>query len=274
MAAALPAFTPFEPASETWDDYLKRFERFLQANDLTNLSSARKRGYFLSSCGREIFGTARALAAPQLVFTVPWETLLEKLKHHYSPAPSKIARHHAFHQTSQRDGESVNEYMASLQTAALYCEFRKLDDMLLDQLVCGVRDLRLQRRLLARSDLTLPTAMDEARASKMSAKSLAEIQRSQSGGGPLATTSQSIHYEGSEQQDTSDGNGEVSRLKATQKKKWLATVKPSQSNCLGCGGMHNRAECRFKSAVCRRCGKSGAEMPETSEDATCALAQG
>lgn len=89
MAAALLVFTPFEPASETWDDYLERFECFLQDNDLTDLTSARKRGYFLSSCGREIFGTARALAAPQPVFAVPWETLLEKLKHHYSPAPSK-----------------------------------------------------------------------------------------------------------------------------------------------------------------------------------------
>lgn len=79
----------------------------------------------------------------------------------------------------QKAGESVNEYMASLRTAALHCEFRELDDMLLDQLVCGVRDLKLQQRLLARSDLTLPIAMNEARAAEMLVQSSAEIQRAQ-----------------------------------------------------------------------------------------------
>lgn len=118
MAAAFPAFTPFEPASESWDDCLEWFENFLQANNLTDLSSARKTGYFLSSCRQEIFGTARALAAPQPVFTVPWETLLEKLKHHYSPARSKIVRRHAFHQRSQKEGKSINDYMASPRTSA------------------------------------------------------------------------------------------------------------------------------------------------------------
>lgn len=98
MSTFLPAFAPFVPASETWDVYIKRFECFLQANDLTGLSSARKRGYFLSSCGSDIFGTARALVAPQHVSDVPWETLMEKLKNDFSPAPSRIACRHAFWQ--------------------------------------------------------------------------------------------------------------------------------------------------------------------------------
>lgn len=80
---------------------------------------------------------------------------------------------HTFLQRSQREGESINDYMASLQMAVLYCDFCKLNKMLLDQLVCGLRDLRLQRRLLAHSELTVQAAMDEARVSEMSDKSAA-----------------------------------------------------------------------------------------------------
>lgn len=179
MLTFLPTFTPFVPASETWDTYLERFECFLQANDLTGLSSAWKRGYFLSSCGNEIFGTARALAAPQQVFDMPWDSLLEKLRNHYSPTPSRIMRRHAFWQRTQKEEESINDYVASLRLAALHCEFRNLDEMLLDQLVCGVKDLKLQRRLLARSKLDLKVALDEARVAEMSDWSAVEIQRFQ-----------------------------------------------------------------------------------------------
>lgn len=99
--------------------------------------------------------------------------------------------------------------------------------------------------------------MDEARAAEMSAKSSAEIPHYQSGGTPPVNSSQSIHYEGSKREDASDRDEAVSCLKATPKKKWSTAVKPPQGNCLGCGGMHNCAECRIKSAVCRRCGKRG-----------------
>ncbi|KAG8148127.1 hypothetical protein E2320_022632 [Naja naja] len=51
--------------------------------------------------------------------------------HHVSPR-------HAFRQRTQAENESVSEYVAALRSAALHCGFRdQLDDMLLDQLVCG-----------------------------------------------------------------------------------------------------------------------------------------
>ncbi|KAG8128558.1 hypothetical protein E2320_015402 [Naja naja] len=65
--------------------------------------------------------------------------------------------------------------MAGPQTAALHCEFKELDDALLDQLVCGLKDLRIQRRLLAKSDLTLQPALDEACAAKLSNELTVEI---------------------------------------------------------------------------------------------------
>lgn len=203
-----------------------------------------------------MFGTARALSAPQLVYTVPWETLLEKLKNHYSRAPSRITRWHTFCQRMQREGESIKKYMASLQSAALYCDFRNLDNILLDQLVCGVKDLRLQQCLLAHTELNLQTAMDEARVSEILDRSMAEIQHFQAATAP-ARKSQAVHHEESNQDDTSDDKEGVSHLKTAQRKKWTPSAKSPQASCLGCGRSHNRCDCRFKTAICRQCGKKG-----------------
>lgn len=87
---------------------------------------------------------ARALFAPLPVQTAPWEVLQDRLRAHYVPKPSKIASHNAFHHWNQAEGEPINIYVVALSKAALYCVFRDLDDALMDRIVCGVRDIKLQ----------------------------------------------------------------------------------------------------------------------------------
>ncbi|KAG8138715.1 hypothetical protein E2320_001502 [Naja naja] len=63
-------------------------------------------------------------------------------------------------EAKRRENPSANIWLSS---DALHCRFRDhLDNMLLDQLVCGVRDLRLQKRLLAKANLNLKQAIEEA----------------------------------------------------------------------------------------------------------------
>ncbi|KAG8137998.1 hypothetical protein E2320_003932 [Naja naja] len=90
------------------------------------------------SPGATVFDTATAMLAPQTVKAVSWEELQEVLGNHYAPKPSRRSPRS---QRTQAENESVSEYVAALRSAALHCGFRdQLDDMLLDQLVCGVRD--------------------------------------------------------------------------------------------------------------------------------------
>ncbi|CAI5779723.1 Hypothetical predicted protein [Podarcis lilfordi] len=116
-------------------------------------------------CGPDV-RTAQALVAPLAVQAEPWDTIQEKLRNYYAQKPSKIAAHHAFYHRNQAEGESNNNYTTALRQAAMHCEFRDLDDALMDQIVCGVQDIRLQRHLLAKPDLTLQKAIEEAAASE------------------------------------------------------------------------------------------------------------
>ncbi|KAG8139578.1 hypothetical protein E2320_002342 [Naja naja] len=179
--------------TETWFSYINRFKCFLDAADLADISNHRKKSYFLRFCGAAVFDTATALLAPQSVKEVSWEALQEILSNHYTPKPSRIVRRLAFRWRAQAEGETISTYMVALQTAALQCGFKELDDMLLDQLVYSVRDLRLQRRLLAKGDLTLKMAIEEAQAAEMSNLSAAEIQGATNS--PAAKPNATVHFE-------------------------------------------------------------------------------
>ncbi|KAG8130865.1 hypothetical protein E2320_017543 [Naja naja] len=130
-----------------------------KANDLVDLTGSRRRALFLNFCGKQMFDTARALLAPQPLNSVTWKALMAKLKNHYAPTASRIAQRHAFHRHEQAEGET----------------FKELDDALLDRLVCGLKDLQIQCRLLAKPDLMLQLALDEACTVELSNKSMVEI---------------------------------------------------------------------------------------------------
>lgn len=132
---------------------------------------------------------------------------LSKAEKHYFPTPSRISKRFAFRQVIQKEGESINHYMASLRAAAPDCEFHDLDGSLLEQLVCGVRDLWLQHHLLARTELNLQTTIDEACVAEMSHKSIVEIQQFHSS---VPTGQSSAVHEASDQNGTSEEEGDVS----------------------------------------------------------------
>ncbi|KAG8138989.1 hypothetical protein E2320_001781 [Naja naja] len=203
-----PAFPPFRPTAETWESYINRFDCFLDTIDFADISDHRKKSYFLSFCGATVFDTATTLLALSSIKTIQWEELKEILSNHYFSKPSRIARRHAFRRRTQAKGETISEYMAALQTVGLHCGFRDyLEDMLLDQPVCGVRDLRLQRCLLAKGDLTLKLAIAESQATELSALSAAEIQ-----GNPVNQNSSAIHYDEASTEEGSEDTNDVNRL--------------------------------------------------------------
>ncbi|XP_032072036.1 uncharacterized protein K02A2.6-like [Thamnophis elegans] len=254
-------FAPFNYGAETWESYTARFECFLVAHDLTELTDERKCAFFLSVCGSDVFHTARALTAPDPIKAVPWPELMAKLKSHYAPSPSKIASRHAFHQRSQAEGESVSAYVAALRSAALHCEFRDLDEALLDRLVCGLRDLKLQKRLLTKSDLSFQKAFDEVRASEIAAASLATIAKTRAANAAqpanaFNTVTGQPDSE-SEESDAETYNEDINRLDEASRKSWQRQKSRPKSACSGCGGNHERAECRFRQALCQRCGRKG-----------------
>ncbi|XP_034260979.1 uncharacterized protein LOC117656925 [Pantherophis guttatus] len=213
---------PFSPARESWKSYMLRFNGFLEANDLSALPDNRKRAFFLCHCGPEVFEMAQALSEPAEVQKVPWATLQETLRAHYAPLPSRMVSRFEFWRRSQEEGETVDQYVAALRKAAAHCEYRNPEEAMLERLVLGLRDRRLQRRLLPKPNLTLKMVLEEARANE----------------------------------DSTDEGDEIQRLRFERK-----TGNPETGErppfCARCGGDHPKAGCRFQDAICQRCERKG-----------------
>ncbi|KAG8128757.1 hypothetical protein E2320_015558 [Naja naja] len=204
-----------------WTSYINRFECVMDAVNLSDIPSNRKKAYFLSFCGATIFNTAAALVAPQMVKAVTWEDLQEVLGNHYAPKPSRIVCRHAFRRRSQAEGKSI-----------------------------GVRDLWLQRRLLAKADLDLKQAIEEAQAAELSNVSAAAIQKASSL--PWGKPSSAVHYEDTFFKDEDfEVEEEINHLRApqpTQRRSLpIDRRQPTQQLiCLSCGGKLSESHMPFQ----------------------------
>lgn len=71
----------------------------------------------------------------------------------------------------------MTEHVAVLQDLAQHCNYGdKLKEIMHDRLVCGISDDRLQRRLLAESELTFEKALKVAQAIKTASRDLRDLQ--------------------------------------------------------------------------------------------------
>ena len=98
--------------------------------------------------------------------------------------------------------------------------------MLRDRLVCGLRNQKLQQRLLAESNLTFTKAFEIAQTAELSEQNAKDLQRPET---------MDVHVMNKKGQE---------RTMAT-------------SNCFRCHGNHLASECRFRSVDCNNCGKRG-----------------
>ena len=143
----------FDPAKEDWVSYTERLQQYFTANDVDDPN--KQRAILLSACGPATYQLIRNLVAPSKPTSKSFQEIVDLVSKHHHPQPSVIVQRFHFHSRSRREGESISAFVAELRKLSEHCNFQDmLNDMLRDRLVCGVNDSRLQRRLLAETDLT------------------------------------------------------------------------------------------------------------------------
>ena len=219
---------------EEWSVYTERLEHYFTANDVKDAS--KRRAILLSVCGARTYSLIRSLVAPDKVTDFNFEQLVEKVKAHQSPRPSVIAQRFKFNSRARQGGESIASFVAELRKLAEHCEFGDmLEDMLRDRLVSGIEDIEIQHRLLSESKLTLKRALEIASAMELAAKDAKVIR---------GTTNEP----------------QVNKVTGSQPRPYATAYKQGgnkKAACYRCGNSHPFAECRYKNAVCRECGKIG-----------------
>ena len=171
-------FGAFEDGHEEWASYMECLEQYFTTNDIK--TAEKKRAILLCVCGAATYQVIRNLTTPGKPTDHTLEELVQFLQAHCNPPPSVTIQRFTFNTRSQKDGETVSQFMAELCRLLEHCAFDvSLDDMLRDWLVCSVRDTRVQRRLLAEPNLTFKKAFEICQSAEVAEKNARELQMSQ-----------------------------------------------------------------------------------------------
>ena len=147
--------------------YIERVELYFAAN---YVEADYEVATFLA-IGADAYGVPRNLLAPELPKDKSFDELKELLVSHYSPEPILIAERFKFHRRNQHESETVAQLVVELKRLALKCEFGTfLEEALRDRLVCGLKSVQIQKKLLAEREFTFKKAFETAQSMELASK--------------------------------------------------------------------------------------------------------
>ena len=172
------------------------------------------------------------LLAPAKPGEKSYQELVKLIQDHLAPKPSEIVQRFKFNNGFRTEGESVADFVAALRNLAEHCEYGDtLETMLRDRIVCGIRDEKIQRRLLVEKKLTFLKAYEIATAMEVTMKNMTVLQESKESESVNKIT---VQAEGTDGRHI-----------------------PRRSVCFRCGGNHSAQTCRFKDLNCYHCQQKG-----------------
>uniref|UniRef100_A0A3B3H285 CCHC-type domain-containing protein n=1 Tax=Oryzias latipes TaxID=8090 RepID=A0A3B3H285_ORYLA len=228
--ATIGTLAAFDPKSQTWDKYnTEILEQFFAANEIDN--EDRQKAILISVVGAPTYSLMRNLLSPDKPKDKSFNELVLLMKNHYDPKPSEIVQRYKFDSRNRKPNETVMDYVAELRRLAQDCNYgNTLQQRLRDRLVCGINDDRIQRRLLAETDLTFEKALGIAVSHETAIKNAQDLQTG---------TSTKCYNISRGQQETRAFQG----------------VRKECYRCKGTG--HTAGDCKYKQEKCHACGKVG-----------------
>jgi len=101
------------------------------------------------------------LVSPAKPADKSYDDLTKVLKQHLVPKPIIIVERLKFCRRTQKPGENIATYLASLKQLTETCDYKEfLNETLRDQLVCGLRSETIQKCLLTETELDLKKALE------------------------------------------------------------------------------------------------------------------
>ncbi|XP_057310511.1 uncharacterized protein K02A2.6-like [Hydractinia symbiolongicarpus] len=240
-----------------WKRWRNGFDLYLVAAGITD--NTQKKALLLHCAGedlRELFDT---LPEPEAADGQnDYVKACTALDTYFLPKKNKRYERHVFRTCAQKESESISQYVTRLRTLAKTCEFRDIDDEIVDQVIEKCTSRKLRKRLLKESELTLVKLCDIATIMEAADHQVAQYTKS--------TLSRNQEDEDSEQDDVNFISRKIKRtgLRKSGIAKTPPTIHtgPSQNNqpyCYRCGKKDHRADkCIVtKGKSCHKCGIQG-----------------
>ena len=138
-----------------WNRWKRRFEQFRVASGLANEDDAKQVSTLLYCLGE---GAEDTLSSTNISKKdrESYGAVVKKLDDYFGVRRNIIFERARFNRRDQLEGETADEYIATLFGLAENCEYGGLkDELVRDRLVVGIRDETLSRQLQLDPELTL-----------------------------------------------------------------------------------------------------------------------
>ena len=132
---------------EDWSNYVERMNCFFVANEVVSVD--KKRARFLSVVGPKSYAVLRGLSANKPT-SKTFDELCQLMEDHIHPAANEIHERFLFNSRVRKDAETISEFVAALVKLIEKCNYGdKVSEQIRDRLVYGVRNEKVQQRLLS-----------------------------------------------------------------------------------------------------------------------------
>ncbi|GBP08782.1 Eukaryotic translation initiation factor 4 gamma 1 [Eumeta japonica] len=141
----------FQPTS--WDNWKKRFVRYLRLTGNENLNDVSKIDLLLYSMGQQAEQLIKNLNVSE---NKEYNEVLQAIDNYFNIKRNIVFERFKFNNRIQRDTEDIDDFIKDLQVLVDMCEYGDLrDELLRDRIIVGLTDKHVTKRLLQIPDLTL-----------------------------------------------------------------------------------------------------------------------
>lgn len=246
-----------ENVAVSWKLWKQKFELYLLASGKTNKSDEVKIAILLNLIGDGGLHIYNTFEYEETENKNKLEVILEKFDKYCNPMKNIVYERFKFFKRNQLINESIDQFVTELKQLASTCEFKEKDMLIRDRIVLGVRDSRIQEKLLQNSDLKLNEAIDICRSMENSVFTQKEINQS--------NVSVIRHKQVSGQFDKNSGGTSASKNfsrgtagNPSNKGSWNTDGNVTAAgnftyNCKQCGFNHQKGKCSAFNRICSGC---------------------
>jgi len=238
------------------DDFSSWVERFELYELLNEINSHKKKLMFLTLLGNDGYVLVRDLCTPSKPVDKSYDTLKEMLSNYINPKPNVLTERYKFKERKQGSEETISQFVTALKKLSQYCEFgNNLDDSLRDQVVYGIRDNNIKKRLMSEPELTFKKSVTFCLSMEAVNNDVSHWEK------------QELNYQrGMKFKQNRQPWGQGKSRKAHRSDSMPNNQKDSTNNsshgrktvCFCCGKAgHTKPFCKYKHLTCTKCSKVG-----------------
>lgn len=210
-------------------NFKQQWENYLAASGVGRQDEQTKRAILLTAVGQDVF--QRYANMPTSVKEKPTASeLLDAIEQNLTPSVNKRYIRATFNMAKQEQHETYDEYFDRLRGLIKNAQYGQLEsDLLLDKIICSIKDHNLRERLWLDEGITLDKAIDMCRSKEVTEKQLRGLE---------SETFEVNKIDKRIRQHNSDTN---------------------KKTCKFCGGNYHETieQCKARKEVCRNCRKIG-----------------